>query len=142
MKQEKGFTLIELTIVVAIIAILASLALPAYQDYLIRAQVSEGLSVASGARAAVWEYTANHGELPPDNPAAGLAAKESINGSYVSEVEVLPTGIHVTYGNEANQAIQGNTLILAPTLSSTSGTVDWTCTGGTLGAKYRPTICR
>lgn len=141
-KVQKGFTLIELMIVVAIIAVLAAIALPAYQNYLIRSQVSEGLSVASGARSAVWEYTSTYGVLPSDNASAGLPEKETISGSYVAEVEVGANGILVTYGNDANAAINGSTLILAPTLSSNSGTVNWTCTGGTLAPSYRPTICR
>lgn len=139
---QKGFTLIELMIVVAIVAILAAIALPAYQDYLIRSQVSEGLSVASGARSAVWEYASTHGVLPTDNASAGLPAKETIRGSYVSEVEVGATGIQVTYGNDANAAIKGSTLVLKPTLMAASGTVNWTCSGGTLAPNYRPTICR
>lgn len=85
---QKGFALIELMIVVAVLAILAAIALPAYQDYLIRSQVSEGLSVASGARSAVWEYTSTYGVLPIDNASAGLSEKETITGSYVAEVEV------------------------------------------------------
>lgn len=142
MKQEKGFTLIELMIAAAIVAILTSLALPTYRDYVVRAQASEGLYVASGARAAIWEYSANHGHLPTDNPSAGLPAKESIQGTYVAEVEVVADGIQVTFGNKANLAIQGVTLVVAPTLSSQSGTVSWTCRGGTLESKYRPTVCR
>lgn len=141
-KVQKGFTLIELMIVVAIIAILAAIAMPAYQDYLIRSQVSEGLSVASGARSAVWEYTSTYGMLPIDNASAGLPEKETITGSYVAEVEVGTAGIQVTYGNSANAVINGSTLILAPTMSSNSGTVNWTCTGGTLAPNYRATICR
>ena len=70
---QKGFTLIELMIVVAIIGVLAAIAIPAYQDYTIRAQVSEGLTLASGAKAAVSEYYMNHGAWPTDNAVAGLA---------------------------------------------------------------------
>lgn len=141
-RVQKGFTLIELMIVVAIIAVLAAIALPAYQDYLIRSQVSEGLNLASGARSAVWEYTSTYGVLPVDNASAGLPAKEAITGSYVAEVEVGATGIQVTYGNNANAAINGSTLILAPTLLAGSGTVNWECTGGTLAPNYRPANCR
>jgi len=140
MSKQRGFTLIELMIVVAIVAILAAIALPAYQDYLIRAQVSEGLNVATGAKTAVWEYTANHGSLPVDNPSAGLPAKEFIVGQYVSQVEVTPGGVEVTFGNRVSAAALGDTLILQPTL--TDGSIAWVCTGGTLDPKYRSTACR
>ncbi|MEO7200362.1 MAG: prepilin-type N-terminal cleavage/methylation domain-containing protein, partial [Dokdonella sp.] len=70
-KMQKGFTLIELMIVVAIIAILAAIAIPAYQDYLVRSQVSEGATLSDGAKTAVAEYYANHGKFPPSNISAG-----------------------------------------------------------------------
>ena len=73
MKNTRGFTLIELMIVVAIIAILAAIAIPAYQDYTIRAQVSEGLTLSTGAKTAVWDFVADKGRMPPSNTSAGLA---------------------------------------------------------------------
>ena len=81
MNKQQGFTLIELMIVVAIIGILAAIAIPAYQDYTIRAQVSEGLSLASGAKAAVSEYYQDRGIMPADNLSAGLATANTIAGS-------------------------------------------------------------
>src|ERR1700733_13768831 len=86
--RPSGFTLIELMIVVAIIAILAAIALPAYQDYVIRSQVTEGITLADGARAAVWDYVSNHGTFPSNNLAAGVVTNTSIVGKYVTQVDV------------------------------------------------------
>lgn len=138
----RGFTLIELMIVVAIIAVLSALAIPALQDYLIRSQVSEGLSLASTARAAVWEYASNHGELPADNNAAGLPDATAFSTQYVSEISVDINGIKVTYGNRVNDKITGATLVLKPSLTTNDAAVKWTCAGGTLDTRYLPTVCR
>jgi len=88
MKKQQGFTLIELMIVVAIIGILAAIAIPAYQDYTIRAQVSEGLNLSGAAKAAVTEYFQDQGTFPNSNNLAGLEAAVNISGKYVSDVEV------------------------------------------------------
>ncbi|ENS9968922.1 pilin, partial [Neisseria gonorrhoeae] len=85
---QKGFTLIELMIVIAIVGILAAVALPAYQDYTARAQVSEAILLAEGQKSAVTEYYLNHGEWPANNGDAGVAASSSIKGKYVEKVEV------------------------------------------------------
>ncbi|ENW2597731.1 prepilin-type N-terminal cleavage/methylation domain-containing protein, partial [Neisseria gonorrhoeae] len=85
---QKGFTLIELMIVIAIVGILAAVALPAYQDYTARAQVSEAILLAEGQKSAVTEYYLNHGTWPKDNGSAGVASSSSIKGKYVKEVEV------------------------------------------------------
>jgi len=85
---QKGFTLIELMIVVAIIAILAAIAIPAYQDYLIRSQVSEGAVLSDGAKTAMGEFYSNTGRFPPANASAGLAKNTSILGKYVTQVDV------------------------------------------------------
>ncbi|EMT6017378.1 pilin [Neisseria gonorrhoeae] len=85
---QKGFTLIELMIVIAIVGILAAVALPAYQDYTARAQVSEAILLAEGQKSAVTEYYLNHGEWPADNGAAGVASASTIKGKYVKQVEV------------------------------------------------------
>jgi len=140
MKKASGFTLIELMIVVAIIGVLAAIAIPAYQDYTIRAQVAEGLALATGAKSAVWDYSANYGQMPASNSVAGLALPASITGNYVSQVTVVDGRIQVQFGNKINTAALGQTIILSPV--STSGSIIWDCSGGTLIAKYRPTSCR
>jgi type IV pilus assembly protein PilA len=124
---QKGFTLIELMIVVAIIGILAAIAIPAYQDYLIRSQVSEGLSMASAAKVGIAEYYANKGNWPSSNSAAGLAPASQIEGKYVSSIEILGGGIEITYGHEANaNNLVGETVSLIPGASD-GGDVIWKC---------------
>jgi type IV pilus assembly protein PilA len=142
-RLSAGFTLIELMIVVAIIAILAAIAIPAYQDYLIRAQVSEGMVLSSGAKAAVWDFVSNTGRFPPNNQSAGLATNTSISGSYVSSVDVSNGKIKVLYnGPKANSHIMASSayLILSPV--SHSGSITWNCTPSTIEPKYLPTTCR
>ncbi|HGP7264634.1 TPA: pilin, partial [Neisseria gonorrhoeae] len=85
---QKGFTLIELMIVIAIVGILAAVALPAYQDYTARAQVSEAILLAEGQKSAVTEYYLNHGKWPENNDSAGVASASKIIGKYVQKVEV------------------------------------------------------
>lgn len=150
---QKGFTLIELMIVVAIIAILAAIAIPAYQDYVIRSQVSEGATLADGAKTAVAEFYSNNGKLPPSNVSAGLAASTSILGKYVSSVDVSTGAIVVTYNNGgkqvANKAISGKVLTFSPITGASSGSIAWHCsslTGATkpttVPDKYLPASCR
>jgi type IV pilus assembly protein PilA len=146
-KIQQGFTLIELMIVVAIIGILAAIAIPAYQDYTIRAQVSEGLSLSGAAKAAVAEYYMDQGAYPGDNATAGLEAAANIAGKYVTQVAVGANGvITVTYGNDANANIAAATLTLTPVgAASTLGSVSWTCAGANIlnaNAKWLPAACR
>ncbi|BFI96755.1 MAG: pilin [Rhodanobacter sp.] len=144
--MQKGFTLIELMIVVAIIAILAAIAIPAYQNYLIRTQVSEGAVLADGAKTAISEFYSNSGHFPGGNQSAGLAMAGSITGKYVSQVDAgaTPGQIQVTYSDtsprQANSAINGNILILSAITSS--GSIAWTCKSTTINPKYLPTTCR
>lgn len=139
-QMQKGFTLIELMIVVAIIGILAAVALPAYQDYTVRAKVTEGLSLASAAKVTVAENAASGSAL-----AAGWTAPTATPN--VGGVAIAADGqITITY-----TAAAGNgTIILNPTSAGAAlvagtppaSSIDWSCTGGTLIAKYRPSNCR
>ena len=137
---QKGFTLIELMIVIAIIGILAVVALPAYQDYTARAQVSEALTLAEGQKSAVTEYRSDRGAWPTTNTEAGVAS--SISGKYVDSVEVGEDGIITATMKSAdvNNDIKGETLILTPT--DQNGSFTWTCTGGDIEPKFRPSTCR
>ena len=99
---RSGFTLIELMIVVAIIGILAAIALPAYQDYTIRAKVTEGLSLAAGAKLAVDDAFASNGALPVDNPEAGLPNPTQIASKFVKSVTVANGEIDILYGTAAS----------------------------------------
>ena len=135
--MQKGFTLIELMIVVAIIGILAAVALPAYQDYTKRTHVSEGLTLAGGAKASVTEYYSSQGNFPSNNSSAGLAAKADIKGNAVKSVEVASGKITITYNNKVTDDA---TLQLSPTTGA--GGVQWSCKGGSVSAKYRPSNCR
>lgn len=141
---QKGFTLIELMIVVAIIAILAAIALPAYQDYVARAQVSEAMGLASGAKTAVAEYYADRGAWPGTNAAAGIATANLITGKYTASVTVQGAGTIVALMKAAPNAsakVAGKSIIFTPT--DRQGAIEWTCaTGGTIASKFRPAACR
>lgn len=137
-RVQQGFTLIELMIVVAIIGILAAIAIPAYQDYTKRAHVSEGLSLAAGAKTAVSEYYSTNNTWPSTNASAGLASSTAITGNAVTEVAVNASRITVTYNSKVDST--NNTLILQGAASG--GAIVWSCSAGTVDAKYRPSNCR
>ena len=147
-KSQKGFTLIELMIVIAIIGILAAVAIPAYQDYTARSQVSEGFSLADGLKVSVEDAWSNTGLLSgANNGGAGFpTAAASVSGKYVASVGVNAGVITVTMkaaGSVAGTA-GGTTFTLTP--STTSGSLNWSCShtggGGTaMPLKYLPKTC-
>ncbi|HEZ5962822.1 TPA: pilin [Neisseria meningitidis] len=157
---QKGFTLIELMIVIAIVGILAAVALPAYQDYTARAQVSEAILLAEGQKSAVTEYYLNHGEWPGDNSSAGVASSSEIKGKYVEKVEVAKGVITAEMKSSGvNKEIQGKKLSLWA--KRQAGSVKWFCgqpvtrdannaaddavkadTNGKIDTKHLPSTCR
>ncbi len=134
-KVQKGFTLIELMIVVAIIGILAAVALPAYQDYTVRAKVSELILASSSAKVAIEEAAQTGGALP----ATGSVTISPVSSKYVASVGYNGTLLTVT-SSTADSNISGVTVLFTPTYAS--GAVTWTCTGGTIAAKYLPSSCK
>lgn len=146
--KNKGFTLIELMIVVAIIGILAAVAIPAYQDYTVRTKVMEGLRLASGSKTTVEEVRISLGRFPgsaaDNNASYGLAAPTSITGNNVGRIAVGPAGVIViTYS--ADNAITGKTLELRPNVAPGGGSITWSCTNAltaTVDRQYRPSNCR
>ncbi|EPI6382881.1 pilin, partial [Neisseria gonorrhoeae] len=123
---QKGFTLIELMIVIAIVGILAAVALPAYQDYTARAQVSEAILLAEGQKSAVTEYCPNHGKWPANNGDAGVASASKIKGKYVKEVKVENGVVTATMASSnVNKEIKDKRLSLWA--KRQDGSVKWFC---------------
>ena len=155
-KIQSGFTLIELMIVVAIIGILAAVAIPQYQNYVARTQMSEALSLASGSKVALAEYFQSKGVFPGGNTQAGIAAATDIKGKYVTSVTVSATAATAVSGTTAaagaqgiltvsldetdtHALLKGGTMVLTGT--DTGGSIIWVCSSPTL-AKYLPSSCK
>lgn len=141
MKKQQGFTLIELMIVVAIIGILAAVAIPAYQDYTIRAKVTEGIGFASSAKTAVSEYYLSNNDMPTQTESGVITASTAIVKSVaVARTSATVGTVTVAYKALGGDAADGETIIFTGTGSATG--VSWTCATGTLDKKYRPSNCR
>ena len=137
LKNSRGLTLIELMITVAIVGILAALALPAYQDYVARSQVSEGLVLASGAKPVIAEYYSNHGSYPT----ATDIGFNGYTGSYVDSTTIGTNGtIIATFSNDAHRQLRGQTVTLTPEEDTNTGNLKWSC-GSSVDSKYLPTSC-
>jgi type IV pilus assembly protein PilA len=136
--KNKGFTIIELMIAVAIIGVLAAIAIPAYQNYIIRAKVSESLTFASQAKTAVAEYYQSQGSLPTSSTQAGLAT--SITGTNVSQVTVGAGGAITVTASVSGVNTASSNIIFTPATSASG--ITWVCTGGNLDNQYRPSNCK
>jgi len=142
-RNQQGFTLIELMIVIAIIAILMSYAIPAYRDYTVRAKAGEGIALAAGAKLAVSEYFINEGVYPVNNAEAGLAVATDIIGVNVLSITAAAGVITIAF-NAEDAALVGNSLELSPTTVAGGGSVQWICRNsvGGLDDRFVPVACR
>lgn len=139
-RASRGFTLIELMIVVAIIGILAAIAIPAYQDFVVRAQVSEAITLADGLKNKVADIYANDGTLVGMNSGTlGIPIAGSVTGKYTANVAVAGGVITATLGGEANAKVLAKQLTLSPL--QTGGSLQWVCKFNGQ-SRYVPAACR
>ncbi len=140
-RTQEAFTMIELMTVLAIIGVLAAIALPAYQNYLIRAQIAEGLSLTGPLTVAIVAYHNDNGSYPSDNAEAALPPPDGFAGRFVESIAVNGNEISIEYGNQANARINGHDVII--TADRTDGSTHWTCaSGGYISRSYLPPSCR
>jgi type IV pilus assembly protein PilA len=148
MKLQKGFTLIELMIVIAIIGILAAIAIPAYQDYTIRSKVSEGLNMAGAAKLAVAETFDSSGSLKDSggndltNSGFGLPLPISISGTYVASISAVSSLVTITYKAIAAGKVDAGDSVLLTANTTLPGSTQWTCSSNTIDARFLPSNCR
>jgi type IV pilus assembly protein PilA len=148
MKLQKGFTLIELMIVIAIIGILAAIAIPAYQDYTIRSKVSEGLNMAGAAKLAVAETFDSTGSLQDaagndlTNVGFGLPLATSIVGTYVASIGVVSSVVSINYRTIAGGKVQLTDSVLLTANTTLPGSTQWTCSSNDIDARFLPANCR
>ena len=143
-KYQQGFTLIELMIVIAILGILMAIAIPAYQDYAVRAKVSEGINLAGATKLAIAETYSSVGTFPASNVSAGVPPKGEINGTYVTSVGTGSDGttagvVDITF-NGVEPKISGKVLQLSA--YTAAGSVKWTCKMNTVDTRFVPSACR
>lgn len=141
MKKQKGFTLIELMITVAIVGILAAIAMTSYNNYIIRSQVTESLSMMGGGKIFVVDYYSSRGTFPADNAAVGYPGGV---GKYISDVNIVNGAIVATFSSippqSANAVLDGQSLTYTPT-PGTDGVITWQCSA-TFSADYLPSSCK
>jgi type IV pilus assembly protein PilA len=143
MRRQQGFTLIELMIVVAIIGILAAVAIPAYQDYTVRAKLSEAITAAAPAKTSVAEYAVSQNALPPDASAAGFSS--NVDSKYVqSVIWNASSQIEVTVKAAVGGGVADGDIafVLSPIFVANATKVDWNCKKGEIDVKYLPADCR
>ena len=138
--KQEAFTLVEIMIVIAIIGILAMIAVPAYKDFTVRSKISEGLSLAAGAKTSVIEYYQTQGNWPKDNNVAGLPTPDHIKGEFVQSVAIEGNKVVVTFGTGAGEGLTGHDLVM--TAVDHSGSISWNCHADKIENKFLPPTCR